>query len=223
MYRKEFFVFIEDRPLKAVIRNYEAKDFWCLIAIQKESFPPPFPSDLWWTEEQLLSHVAHFPRGALCMEVNGEIVASMTGHIVDFDPLDPDHTWEEITKNGYITNHNSYGNSLYVVDICVHPNFRKYGLGHWLMQSMYEVVVHLGLKRLIGGARMPGYHKVADVMTAEQYVEAVMRGKMKDPVVTFLQRCGRTPVCIVENYIEDEESLNYALLMEWKNPNLLAQ
>jgi hypothetical protein len=44
MYRKEFFVFDQDKPVPVVIRNYEKKDFPDLIRIQQESFPPPFPS-----------------------------------------------------------------------------------------------------------------------------------------------------------------------------------
>jgi GNAT superfamily N-acetyltransferase len=142
----------------------------------------------------------------------------MTGLIVDFNPNHPDHTWEEITDNGYIRNHNPNGNTLYVVDICVRPSYRKLGLGKWLMFSMYDVVVHKGLERLLGGGRMPGFHKKANKMTAEQYLEAVVKGELKDPVITFLLRCGRTPVKVVANYLEDEESCNYAALMEWKNP-----
>ncbi|MFY0546091.1 GNAT family N-acetyltransferase [Brevibacillus sp. H7] len=218
MYRKEFYVFDQDRPLQAVIRNYEERDFPGLIRVQQESFPPPFPSELWWNAEQLQNHVTLFPEGALCIEVEGQIAGSMTGLLVDFDPGHPDHTWEEITDNGYIRNHNPNGNTLYVVDISVSPSYRKLGLGKWLMLSMYDVVVHKGLERLLGGGRMPGYHKMADEMTAEQYLEAVMKGELKDPVITFLLRCGRTPVKVVANYLEDEESRNYGTLMEWKNP-----
>lgn len=173
MYRKEFFVFDQDRPIPAVIRNYTERDFPDLIRIQQESFPPPFPSELWWNTEQLKNHVTLFPEGALCIEVNGEIAGSMTGLIVDFDPDHPDHTWEEITDNGYIRNHHPGGNTLYVVDICVRPSYRKLGLGQWLMFSMYDVVVYKGLERLLGGGRMAGYHKKTDEMTAEQYLESV--------------------------------------------------
>lgn len=222
MYRKELYVFDGDRPVKAVIRNYTKDDFPGLIRIQQESFPPPFPSELWWNEEQLANHVALFPEGALCVDIAGRPVASITGLIVDFDPGHPDHTWEEITDAGYIRNHNRSGNTLYIVDICALPAYRKLGLGKLLMQSMYEVVVQLGLARLLGGGRMPGYHKAADNMTAEQYVQAVLEGSVKDPVITFLLRCGRTPMRIVPGYLEDEESRNYAVLMEWKNPFLQA-
>jgi ribosomal protein S18 acetylase RimI-like enzyme len=218
MYRKEFFVFDQDKPVPVVIRNYEEKDFPDLIRIQQESFPPPFPSELWWNEEQLKNHVTLFPQGALCIEVNGEIAGSMTGLLVDFDPQHPEHSWEEITDNGYIRNHNPNGNTLYVVDIGVRPAFRKLGLGKWLMFSMYDVVVHLGLNRLLGGGRMPGYHKHANDMTPEQYIDAVVKGELKDPVITFLLRCGRTPVKVVADYLEDEESCNFGTLMEWKNP-----
>lgn len=218
MYKKEIYVFHEDIPKKAIIRNYATTDFHALIRIQQESFPPPFPSELWWNEEQLTNHVTLFPEGALCVEMDGRIVGSMTGLLVDFDPTHPSHTWEEITDGGYIRNHQPDGNTLYVVDICVSPSYRKFGLGKWLMQSMYEVVVHLHVDRLLGGGRMPGYHRYAKDMSAQQYVGHVLSGKLKDPVITFLLRCGRLPIALVENYLEDEESCNYAVLMEWKNP-----
>jgi len=218
LYWKEFYAYGGDKPVKAVIRNYQNEDFPALIDIQKESFPPPFPSELWWNEEQLTNHVTLFPEGALCVEVEGRLVGSMTGLVVDFDPAHAEHTWEEITDHGYIRNHQPNGNSLYVVDICVRPGYRAYGFGKWLMQSMYDVVIQQGLTRLLGGGRMPGYGKVADQLTPQQYLEEVLQGTRKDPVISFLLRCGRTPLQVVPNYLEDEESRNYAVLMEWKNP-----
>lgn len=218
MYRKQFYVFDQDRPVPVVIRNYERGDFDDLIQVQRESFPPPFPSDLWWNPDQLNNHVTLFPEGALCIEVQGVLAGSMTGLLVDFDREHPDHTWEQITDHGYIRNHINNGNTLYVVDISVRPSYRKLGLGQALMSSMYEVVVHKGLDRLLGGGRMSGYHKRANEMTAERYLNAVVEGEIRDPVVTFLLRCGRTPVKVVSDYLEDEESCHYAALMEWKNP-----
>jgi len=217
-YEKRLYVQGMDRNHRAVIRNYRREDFPELIEIQRESFPPPFPSELWWNEEQLTSHVTRFPEGALCVEVDGILAGSMTGLIVNFDPRHMQHTWEEITDSGYIRNHDPSGNTLYIVDICIRPAWRSMKLGYWLMQSMYEVVVHLGLDRLLGGGRMPGYHRYADQMTPEQYVQAVVEGTIRDPVITFLLRCGRTPIGVVEQYLEDEESCNNAALMEWKNP-----
>ncbi|MDF2681059.1 MAG: N-acetyltransferase [Brevibacillus sp.] len=220
MYQKELYVFEKDKPRAAVVRNYTEQDFDELIQIQAESFPPPFPSELWWNREQLTNHVILFPEGAICVEVEGVLAGSMTGLLVTFDPAHPAHKWEEITDNGYIRNHEPEGDTLYIVDICIRPSHRKLGLGQLMMQAMYELVVHRGLQRLLGGGRMPGYGRYADEWTPEEYVERVVTGEVKDPVITFLMRCGRTPVRVVANYLEDEESRNYATLMEWKNPFL---
>lgn len=218
MYRSEQLLFDNGKPVPIIIRNYTRKDFDDLIDIQKECFPPPFPSELWWNKEQLSNHVTLFPEGALCIEINGKVVSSLTGLCVNFDPSHPSHTWAEITDEGYIRNHTPNGNTLYIVDISVRPAYRSLGLGKVMMQSMYHVVIEKGLDRLLGSGRMPGYHKYSEKLTAAEYKDAVIAGAIKDPVITFLLRCGRLPVAVVENYLEDEESLNHGLLMEWKNP-----
>lgn len=215
---KQLYIIVEGVPVRATIRNYTAADFAQLIAIQQASFPPPFPAELWWDEEQLHEHVSRFPDGALCAEVGGQLIGSMTGLLVSEGQLAGGHDWASITDNGYIRNHDPDGNTLYVVDICVIPAYRKANIGKWLMQSMYETVIHLGKERLLGGGRMPGYHLHAGQMTAEQYLERVLAGEWKDPVITFLLRCGRMPVGVAENYLTDEQSRNYAALMEWRNP-----
>ncbi len=48
-----------------------------------------------------------------------------------------------------------------------------------MMHSMYETVVHLGLARLLGGGRMPGYGQYAAEMSAEHYLEHVLAGRKK--------------------------------------------
>ncbi|WP_214629778.1 GNAT family N-acetyltransferase [Paenibacillus agaridevorans] len=216
--RKELYVRSEGRLVKAVIRNYGRDDFAGLIDVQKACFPPPFPEDLLWNEEQLACHVETFPEGAICAEIDGVIVGSMTGLIVDMADYGHDHSWSAVTGDGYIRNHNPRGQTLYVVDIGVVPTYRQSGLGKWMMQTLYETVVHLGLDRLLGGGRMPGYGERVGTATPEQYVAKVLSGEWNDPVISFLLRCGRMPVGIADGYLEDEQSLNYAVLMEWRNP-----
>ncbi|MBR2568427.1 MAG: GNAT family N-acetyltransferase [Paenibacillus sp.] len=218
MYHKSLYVFDQHRPIPALVRNYEPADIPALIQIQQESFPPPFPPELWWNEEQLHHHIRLFPEGALCIEIDGQLAGSMTALRVDDSAREEDHPWESITDAGYIRSHRPQGGTLYVVDISVRPRYRKLGIGKCLMQAMYDVVVHLGLTRLLGGGRMPGYHLYAGERTAEQYLNAVVEGELKDPVITFLMRCGRTPVRVIPHYLEDEESCHYGALMEWNNP-----
>ncbi len=218
MYKKRQYVFEEGRPVLATIRNYNEEDFAGLIDVQRECFPLPYPQELLWNEEQLQHHITLYPEGALCVEIEGEIAGSMTAMLVKFDPDDLQHTWDEVTDKGSIRTHDPSGNALYVVDIGVKPKFRKLKLGRLLMEAMYERVVEDRLERLIGGGRMPGYHIHADQLPPEAYIEKVLAGELRDPVISFLLNCGRMPVAILSGYLEDEESLDYALLMEWKNP-----
>ncbi|MEM1501849.1 GNAT family N-acetyltransferase [Domibacillus sp. 8LH] len=216
-YYQEYFAFQDKKPIKAILRNYTKQDFNGLLDVQKAAFPPPFPPELWWNTEQLQNHVDLFPEGALCVEIEGEIAGSMTALIIQYEPGDT-HSWEKVTDNGYIRNHNPDGNTLYVVDICVKPAFRKLGLAKKMVEAMYQTVVHLNLERLLGGGRMPGYHLYADTLTPEQYLQKVISGEIYDTVVTFLMRAGRVPVGVLRDYLDDEESKNCAALMEWKNP-----
>ncbi|MGM0882730.1 MAG: GNAT family N-acetyltransferase [Bacillota bacterium] len=216
--RKEIYLFVDGKPQKAVIRNYSEADFEALIDVQRASFPPPFPEELWWNPLQLSEHVSRYPEGALCAEVGGRMIGSMTGLIVDMNDYGHSHDWQTITDGGYIRNHNRSGDTLYVVDICVIPEYRKSGIGKWLMQTMYETVVQAGLSRLLGGGRMPGYSAHAHEVSPEEYLEKVLEGEWKDPVITFLLRCGRMPVGVAHNYLEDEQSQNCAVIMEWRNP-----
>ena len=217
---KQLLLSSEGKRLPVTIRNYELGDTEQMIELQRRSFPPPFPEELWWKPEQLHEHVSRFPEGALCAVANGEIIGSMTGLRIPESIAQGSHGWAEVTDDGYIRNHDPHGQTLYVVDICVDPGYRGAGIGHWLMQSMSETTVYLGLERLLGGGRMPGYHRHASALSAETYLARVAEGELRDPVISFLLRCGRMPVGVVADYLEDEESCNYAALMEWRNPFL---
>uniref|UniRef100_UPI00403F1AA1 GNAT family N-acetyltransferase n=1 Tax=Paenibacillus sp. FSL R7-0272 TaxID=2921679 RepID=UPI00403F1AA1 len=224
MYVKEMLITAPDGSGKhgratAVIRNYVAHDFEELIRIQAESFPPPYPEDLLWNQEQLSSHIQHYPEGAICIEVDGELAGSMTSLRMQWDAAHPpSHTWAEVTDDGYIRNHQPDGNTLYIVDLCVRPKYRKWGLAQLMMQAMYHLVIAQGVDRLLGAGRMPGYHQVAEQMSAQQYLDQVAAGERHDPVISFLLRCGRMPVGVAIDYLDDEESCHYAALMEWRNP-----
>lgn len=216
--RKELYLFIDGKPQKAIVRNYNPSDFEALIEVQRQSFPPPYPQELLWNSEQLREHVTRFPEGAICAEVDGVIIGSMTGVIVDMNDYAHSHNWETISDSGYIRNHNQSGDTLYVIDLCVTPSYRKSGIGKWMMQTMYETVVQLGLNRLLGGGRMPSYGALAHEMSPEHYLEKVLQGEFNDPVISFLLKCGRMPIGVARDYLDDEQSYNCAAIMEWRNP-----
>ncbi|WP_259392016.1 hypothetical protein [Paenibacillus thiaminolyticus] len=47
MLRQSMYVQHEGKPKRLTIRNYRMSDMDALIDIQRASFPPPFPEELW--------------------------------------------------------------------------------------------------------------------------------------------------------------------------------
>ncbi|MDQ0257413.1 ribosomal protein S18 acetylase RimI-like enzyme [Evansella vedderi] len=204
---------------KVTVRTYTMDDFNKLLTIQKEAFPPPFPEDLWWNREQIQAHVDTFPQGGMIAEYDGAPAGSATSLIIKYDGSP--HTWEEVADNGYIKgSHEPDGDSLYGIDVCVRPKFRGQGIAGALYEARKKLVVELGLKRYLAGCRIPNFHEHAEDMSVEEYVEKVVSGEIKDLVLSFMLRQGLKPIQIMEGYLDDEESLNYAVIVEWRNPEI---
>ena len=107
---------------KMIIRPMEHKDIQDIINMQSVCFPGMDP----WKVEHLESHLDVFPEGQLVAELEGEIIASCSSLIINFDEYDDRHTWDDVTDNGYITNHNPDGYNLYGIEVMVHPDYAIY-------------------------------------------------------------------------------------------------
>ncbi|WP_332631060.1 bifunctional GNAT family N-acetyltransferase/carbon-nitrogen hydrolase family protein [Halalkalibacter flavus] len=199
---------------KMIIRNIIPDDFDDIIEMSKLCFPNMEP----WEREHLQSHVDIFPEGQFCVEYDGEIIGSCSSLIINFDEYDDQHTWDEITDNGYITNHDYEGYNLYGIEVMVHPEYRRMKIGHRLYEARKDLARELNLKSIIIGGRIPNYFKHAKEMTPRQYVEEVTMHNIYDPVLTFQVMNGFIMKRINPNYLEDDRaSLRYATLMEWNN------
>ncbi|MTV47898.1 GNAT family N-acetyltransferase [Heliobacillus mobilis] len=201
------------------VRTYTLNDFEGMLDLQREAFPPPFPEELWWKREQIAAHVDTFPEGAMVAEQDGKIVGSATSLLIRHEGKP--HTWAEVADDGYIRgSHDPYGDSLYGIDVCVRPAYRGRGVARALYEARKELVIRRGLKRFLAGCRIPNFHKHARRMSCEEYVQQVVKGDITDLVLTFMIRQGLRPLQVLDDYLDDEESLNKAVLVEWANPHL---
>ena len=55
-------------------------------------------------------------------------------------------------------------------------------------------------------------------MSAEEYTKKVVKGELKDPVLSLQLKNGFKFIKLLTNYLYDERSLNYASFIEWLNP-----
>lgn len=199
---------------KILLRNIREDDFDAIIELQKLCFPNMKP----WKKEHLESHLKIFPEGQFCVEYDGKIIGSASSLIIDFDEYDDQHSYDEITDGGYITNHNPDGQNLYGIEVMVHPEYRRMKIGRRLYEARKKLAQRLNLKSILIGGRIPRYHEYADRMTPREYVEQVIQHNIHDPVLTFQLRNGFIVKRINAHYLKDDaHSLSFATLMEWPN------
>ncbi|MFD1773527.1 bifunctional GNAT family N-acetyltransferase/carbon-nitrogen hydrolase family protein [Paenibacillus rhizophilus] len=199
---------------KIIIRRIERKDFDDIIELQKVCFPSMKP----WKKSQLESHIRIFPEGQLCVEYDSRIIGSCSSLLVNFNDYLEQHTYDEITDNGYIKNHNPNGENLYGMEVMVHPDFRRMKIGRRLYEARKRLAEELNLKSIIVGGRIPVYHKYSDKLSPREYAEEVLQKNIYDPVLTFQMMNGFTLKRIITDYLpDDKESMTYAALLEWNN------
>lgn len=208
-----------DHNVHLIIRNTRLDDIEKIVKLQQDSFPILARYDNIWHPEELKSHLQIFPLGQfVVVEEDGEVVGSASTLIVTLNPEYAEHTWKGITSDGMFTDHNPNGDSLYGADISTHPKFRHEGIGSMLYGARKELVLRLGLRRMISGGRLFNYQDYADKMSAFEYANKVINGELHDPVLSFELDNGFKFIKVLPEYLDDICSQNYASFIEWLNP-----
>lgn len=199
---------------KIKIRKLRLSDYDKVTEMQLKCFPAMKP----WSKEQFSSLIRIFPEGQLGVLYDNELVASSCSHIINSSAYTDDQSWNELTNNGYITNHTNTGDTLYGIEIMVDPAFRGMKLSRRLYEARQKLARDRNLKRIAIGGRIPNYHKYAAKLSAAQYVEKVIDKKIYDPVLTAQLANGFVLKRLLPNYLpNDKESGGYATFLEWTN------
>ena len=107
---------------------------------------------------------------------------------------------------------------LYCIDVFIQPEFRGLRLGRRLYDYRKELCEKLNLKGIVFGGRIPRYHHQAGQMTPKEYIEAVKRKELHDPVLSFQISNDFQPVRALKNYLsQDADSQGMAVLLRWSN------
>ena len=205
---------LKDFELRTVVRPLRIEDYDALVAMHLKCFPGLQP----WSKAQIESQLQIFPEGQICVEIDGQLAASSSCLIIDYDPGMAWHNWREVSDNGYIRNHDPKGDSIYGIEIMVDPEFRGMKLSRRIYEARKQICRERNLARMIIGGRIPGYHKYADKLSAREYVEQVMAKAIVDPVLTAQVANGFALKGLIPNYVpNDDQSKGYATHLEWIN------
>jgi predicted amidohydrolase/ribosomal protein S18 acetylase RimI-like enzyme len=199
---------------KTIVRQLTIDDYDALVKMQERCFPGMQP----WGRDQIASQLAVFPEGQICIEIDGQLAASSSSLILEYDPALEWHNWKAVADSGYIRNHRPKGDTLYGIEIMVDPEFRGMKLSRRLYDARKEICRQKNLARIIIAGRIPGYHKHADKLTAREYIEQVVEKAIFDPVMTAQLSNGFSVQGLISNYLpSDTDSRGYATFLEWKN------
>ena len=196
----------------------EPKYAKALAQLQIDCFPTLAPHEL-MTEEHFLSHCRIFPEGDFVVLDEDRVIGLGSGFLTIFDFDDHHHTFKEIIAEGYYTNHNPDGDWYYGGDISVHPDYRGRGIGKLLYEARKKLVRKRNLKGIVAGGVLPDYANYKGKLSIPDYVEKVVAGELSDGTLSFQLKNGFEVRGLLENYIHDDASDNWATLIVWDNPD----
>ncbi|MCT8338928.1 bifunctional GNAT family N-acetyltransferase/carbon-nitrogen hydrolase family protein [Flavobacteriaceae bacterium TK19130] len=172
----------------------------------------------YWKLEEIGRLITLFPEGQVVIKVDGNIAGCALSIIVDFDKIEDQHTYDDITADPDFKIHDAKGDVMYGIDVFIKPDYRGLRLGRRLYDYRKELCEKLNLKGIVFGGRIPNYHKYSGELTPKQYIDKVRHKEIEDPVLNFQMSNDFHPVRILKNYLEgDTASGEFAVLMEWDN------
>lgn len=200
------------------VRQAAFGDIAAIVALLKKIYP----ATLGLSPEHLRGPLSRFPEGQFVAFYEDEIVGVCLTFRIMEDVAKRPHSWAEITGNGFASRHDPDGDVLYGMEVAVDPDARGLKIGQRLYDARKKLAASLRLKGIVFAGRMPGYKKRhRRFPTPEAYLEAVQERVVRDPVLGFQLRNRFDPVTILKNYLPgDVESMGFAVLMEWRNPDI---
>lgn len=177
-----------------------------------------------YTQGEIRGQINNYPQGCFVAVLDGEIVGYCASMRLDERVALSDHTWDEVTGNGFGSRHDPTGDWLYGYELCVDPQVRGTRLGRRLYEERRGLAERLDLTGIVFGGRMPGYarakrRKSNRAETPQEYLDLIMEGKVHDPVLRFQLANGFEPAGILPKYLpEDKASRGNAVRMVWRNP-----
>lgn len=186
-----------------------------LAAIELACFPMANPDDL-LGEDDIREYARIFPEGYF-VAIEGDTPVGMgAGIFLDFDFSKPQHTLAGITGEHQCGNHDPSGDWYYGTDITVLPDYRGRGIGGMLYAARKDLVRRHGKRGIIAGGSLPGFYGYKSEMTIGEYVDAVVRGELRDPTLSFQLDNGFEVRGLLENYMDDEADDGWAALIVWE-------
>ena len=202
------------------VRQAKLKDVRAIAELVRRAYVdlPPY------TLGEIRGQLNNYSDGCFVAKLDGEIVGYCASMRLSANVAFSNHTWDEVTGNGFGSRHDPTGDWLYGYEMCVDPKVRGTRIGRRLYEERRALAERLDLAGIVFGGRMPNLasamrRKRNKAEGPQDYLDKVIDNKIHDPVLRFQLANGFEPQGILENYLpEDKKSKAFAVRMVWRNP-----
>lgn len=173
-------------------------------------------------EIELMSSL--YPRGQIICTYNGKLIGANLSRIVPFDRYKENHTQFMCSDQNLFLEDAIYGDSVYGLDVFVHPDYRYLKVGKTIVEKFIQNVYEDNFKCMMGISRIPDYIKHKNELTCKEYVQKIQKGELVDKVLNFHLKCDAQIININPDFNPDDEASDgYGVLLSYPNSNYKPQ
>jgi ribosomal protein S18 acetylase RimI-like enzyme len=203
-------------------RTYEKKDYPALKKVMQLAFADMGSPYVLEQEMNMLSDL--YPNGQIVAVSGDEIVGAVISRITDYNVFKQPHTVDYCSDTAVFIPEAKVGDAIYGMDVFVNPNTKHSRIGKKLVNELLQRVFEDNFRVFVGTSRVIGYHKYADQMDCQTYVENVKNRTLFDPVLCFHLSYGMQTAHITPYFADDDVlSVGHGVHIEMYNPQYNAQ
>ncbi|GGG52764.1 hydrolase [Pseudohongiella nitratireducens] len=197
------------------LRNLTLEDYPQLARLMETIYPDIGGA---WPATSIKRLIQEFPEGQVVIEDSGHLIAAALTIQCNYDRFSRQHTYDDLIGRREQMKHDPEGDALYGMDLFVDPEYRDLRLGRRLYDARKEICRNLNMRAILAGGRITNYHKYADDISPTDYIAAVDRKDIHDPILSFQLANDFEVKRLLKDYNpQDEKSQGYATLLEWNN------
>ncbi|HEX7001600.1 MAG TPA: GNAT family N-acetyltransferase [Trueperaceae bacterium] len=170
--------------------------------------------------EAVAEQLERFPEGqfvAVTYEDGAEKVIGMASTMLTArSPDEPPLAWYDEIGSFGLRNHEPDGEWLYGVEIAVHPDYQRHGVGSALYRARLALIDDLDLRGWYAGGMLMGYDRYRDALSTAEYARLAIAGELNDPTVSMQLNRGFEARAIIENYYPEWKAGHAAVLLVYE-------
>ena len=192
----------QSKPVpKLIVRNAVPADIAGIRALMAKAYPSFGPHGV-YTEAQLRGQMHQFPEGQFVANYEGQIVGYCATFRIPEALALSKHDWATITGRGYASRHDPAGRLA-----LRHGCLRRSGVPRpahrpaALQRAQAALPASAAQRHRVRRPHAEPGAALEQVGSAEKYLELVLAGKQRDPVIGFQIRNGFEPIGVLHDYL----------------------